>query len=80
MHRYPTDDDDDDDVNYPTRSNSKPSTLNSKPFHFVGTAIQLVGMPGDLHNRCGVSVCTEWDKTGKCILESWQVCGVCGVC
>ena len=35
-------------------------------------AIQLIGMPGDFHNRCGVSVCTEWDKSGGCLVESWQ--------
>jgi len=43
-------------------------------------AIQLIGMPGDFHNRCGVSVCTEWDKSGGCLVESWQAIRPAYIC
>ena len=43
-------------------------------------AISLVGTPGDFHNRCGVSVCTEWAPDGSCITESWQAIRPAHIC
>jgi len=42
--------------------------------------IQLIGVPGDFHNRCGVSVCLDWDASGECLRETWQAIRPAYVC